>query len=56
MDTAASYYIFVLKLCSDFLQAVVAISDVRNEVPIHLELASMTDRDYMNRILQEVNV
>ncbi|XP_073798205.1 ADP-dependent glucokinase isoform X4 [Danio rerio] len=35
-------------------EAVVAISDVRNEVPIHLELASMTDRDYMNRILQEV--
>ncbi|KAK7117172.1 hypothetical protein R3I94_022666 [Phoxinus phoxinus] len=34
-------------------EAVVAISDVRNEVPIHLELASMTDRDYMNRILQE---
>ncbi|XP_073688125.1 ADP-dependent glucokinase isoform X2 [Garra rufa] len=35
-------------------EAVVAISDVRNEVPIHLELASMTDRDYMNQILQEV--
>ncbi|XP_026105437.1 ADP-dependent glucokinase-like isoform X2 [Carassius auratus] len=35
-------------------EAVVAISDVRNEVPIHLELASMTDRDYMNLILQEV--
>ncbi|XDV53507.1 hypothetical protein PO909_021989 [Leuciscus waleckii] len=34
-------------------EAVVAISDVGNEVPIHLELASMTDRDYMNRILQE---
>ncbi|KAL1248121.1 hypothetical protein QQF64_023497 [Cirrhinus molitorella] len=34
-------------------EAVIAISDVRNEVPIHLELASMTDRDYMNRILQE---
>ncbi|XP_026119665.1 ADP-dependent glucokinase-like isoform X1 [Carassius auratus] len=34
-------------------EAVVAISDVRNEVPIHLELASMTDRDYMNLILQE---
>ncbi|XP_051547778.1 ADP-dependent glucokinase-like isoform X1 [Myxocyprinus asiaticus] len=34
-------------------EAVVAISDVRNEVPIHLELASMTDRDYMNRILQQ---
>ncbi|XP_036391132.1 ADP-dependent glucokinase isoform X2 [Megalops cyprinoides] len=35
-------------------EAVVAISDVRNEVPIHLELASMTDKDYMNSIMQEV--
>ncbi|XP_035251220.1 ADP-dependent glucokinase isoform X2 [Anguilla rostrata] len=35
-------------------EAVVAISDVRNQVPIHLELASMTDKDYMNRIMQEV--
>ncbi|XP_023693967.1 ADP-dependent glucokinase isoform X1 [Paramormyrops kingsleyae] len=34
-------------------EAVVAISDIRNEVPIHLELASMTDRDYMNSIMQE---
>ncbi|XP_051545949.1 ADP-dependent glucokinase-like isoform X3 [Myxocyprinus asiaticus] len=34
-------------------EAVVAISDVRNDMPIHLELASMTDKDYMNRILQE---
>ncbi|XP_061077603.1 ADP-dependent glucokinase isoform X1 [Conger conger] len=34
-------------------EAVVAISDVRNQVPIHLELASMTDKDYMNRIMQE---
>ncbi|KAI7789452.1 ADP-dependent glucokinase isoform X2 [Triplophysa rosa] len=35
-------------------EAVDVISDVRNEVPIHLELASMTDRDYMNQILLEV--
>ncbi|XP_055048698.2 ADP-dependent glucokinase isoform X1 [Misgurnus anguillicaudatus] len=34
-------------------EAVDVISDVNNEVPIHLELASMTDKDYMNRILQE---
>ncbi|KAJ8249259.1 hypothetical protein GJAV_G00232890 [Gymnothorax javanicus] len=34
-------------------QAVVAIADVRSQVPIHLELASMTDKDYMNRIMQE---
>ncbi|KAG9341183.1 hypothetical protein JZ751_019622 [Albula glossodonta] len=34
-------------------EAVAAISDVRNEVPIHLELASMTDKDYMNSIMQE---
>lgn len=33
---------------------VVAISDVRNEAPIHLELASMTDRDYMSSIVQQV--
>ncbi|KAI5614866.1 ADP-dependent glucokinase precursor [Silurus asotus] len=31
----------------------VAISDVRNEAPIHLELASMTDRDYMSIITKE---
>lgn len=34
-------------------EAVDVISEVNNEVPIHLELASMTDKDYMNRILQE---
>ncbi|KAL4622795.1 ADP-dependent glucokinase isoform X1 [Arapaima gigas] len=34
-------------------EAVVAISDIRNEVPIHLELASMTDKDYMKSIMQE---
>lgn len=45
-----------LKVLSISLQAVVAISDVRNEVPIHLELASMTDKDYMNSIMKEVNV
>ncbi|KAM4618603.1 ADP-dependent glucokinase isoform 2-T2 [Polymixia lowei] len=35
-------------------EAVAAISDIRKEVPIHLELASMTDKDYMNSIMQEV--
>ncbi|TRY96005.1 hypothetical protein DNTS_002165 [Danionella cerebrum] len=35
-------------------EAVVAISEVKNEVPVHLELASMTDQDYMNRILHQV--
>ncbi|XP_071778414.1 ADP-dependent glucokinase isoform X1 [Centroberyx gerrardi] len=34
-------------------EAVAAISDIRAEVPIHLELASMTDKDYMNSIMQE---
>lgn len=36
------------------LQAVVAISDIPKDVPIHLELASMTDKEYMNSIMQEV--
>ncbi|XP_028285766.1 ADP-dependent glucokinase isoform X2 [Parambassis ranga] len=35
-------------------EAVAAISDIRRDVPIHLELASMTDKDYMNSIMQEV--
>ncbi|XP_018531381.1 ADP-dependent glucokinase isoform X1 [Lates calcarifer] len=34
-------------------EAVAAISDIRKDIPIHLELASMTDRDYMNSIMQE---
>ncbi|XP_018621182.1 ADP-dependent glucokinase isoform X1 [Scleropages formosus] len=34
-------------------EAVVAISDIPNEVPVHLELASMTDKDYMKSIMQE---
>lgn len=38
------------------IKAVVAISDVRNQVPIHLELASMTDKEYMSSIMQEVSV
>lgn len=37
-------------------QAIAAISDIHKDFPIHLELASMTDRDYMNRIMQEVRV
>ncbi|KAA8590301.1 hypothetical protein FQN60_014235 [Etheostoma spectabile] len=35
-------------------EAVLAISDIRKDIPIHLELASMTDKDYMNSIMQEV--
>ncbi|XP_061679308.1 ADP-dependent glucokinase isoform X2 [Syngnathoides biaculeatus] len=35
-------------------EAVAAISDIRKDTPIHLELASMTDRDYMNSLMQEV--
>lgn len=35
-------------------KAVSAVSDIRKDFPIHLELASMTDKDYMNRIMQEV--
>ncbi|XP_054475251.1 ADP-dependent glucokinase isoform X2 [Anoplopoma fimbria] len=35
-------------------EAVLVISDIRGDIPIHLELASMTDKDYMNSIMQEV--
>lgn len=45
------FYTFVLSL-----QAVSAISDIHKDIPIHLELASMTDRDFMNSIMQEVHV
>lgn len=31
-----------------------AIADIRKDIPIHLELASMTDKEYMSRIMQEV--
>ncbi|KAM3608666.1 uncharacterized protein V6R79_002635 [Siganus canaliculatus] len=34
-------------------EVVVAISDIHKDIPVHLELASMTDRDYMNSIMQE---
>ncbi|XP_041794210.1 ADP-dependent glucokinase isoform X1 [Chelmon rostratus] len=34
-------------------EAVSAISDIHKDIPIHLELASMTDKDYMNSIMQE---
>ncbi|KAM8860777.1 ADP-dependent glucokinase isoform 1-T6 [Synchiropus picturatus] len=34
-------------------EAVASISDIRKDVPIHLELASMTDKDFMNSIMQE---
>ncbi|KAM9807916.1 ADP-dependent glucokinase isoform 2-T2 [Neosynchiropus ocellatus] len=36
------------------MEAVASISDIRKDVPIHLELASMTDKDFMNSIMQEV--
>lgn len=32
------------------------MADIPKDVPVHLELASMTDKDYMNSILQEVCV
>ncbi|XP_070829236.1 ADP-dependent glucokinase isoform X2 [Chaetodon trifascialis] len=35
-------------------EAVSAISDIPKDIPIHLELASMTDKDYMNSIMHEV--
>lgn len=35
-------------------EAVLAISEIPRDIPIHLELASMTDKDYMNSIMQEV--
>lgn len=41
---------------SSLLQAVSAIADIRKDIPIHLELASMADKDYMSRIMQEVHV
>ncbi|XP_019934869.1 ADP-dependent glucokinase isoform X1 [Paralichthys olivaceus] len=34
-------------------EAVSAIADIRKDIPIHLELASMTNKDYMNSIMQE---
>lgn len=34
-------------------EAVAAIAEIRKDVPIHLELASLTDRDYMNNIMQK---
>lgn len=37
-------------------QAVEAIGDIPKDIPIHLELASMTDKDFMSRIMQEVHV
>ncbi|XP_028307363.1 ADP-dependent glucokinase isoform X2 [Gouania willdenowi] len=35
-------------------EAVSVISDIRKDIPVHLELASMIDRDFMNSIMQEV--
>lgn len=33
-----------------------ALADIPKDIPIHLELASMTDKDFMNSIMQEVHV
>lgn len=46
----------ISRTLSHSLQAVSAISDIRKDIPVHLELASMTDKDYMNSIMQEVHV
>ncbi|KAM4553034.1 ADP-dependent glucokinase isoform 2-T3 [Fundulus diaphanus] len=35
-------------------EAVAAVADIPKDIPIHLELASMTDKDFMNRLMQEV--
>ncbi|XP_068595634.1 ADP-dependent glucokinase [Brachionichthys hirsutus] len=34
-------------------ESVSVMSAIRKDIPIHLELASMTDKDYMNRIMLE---
>ncbi|XP_027887641.1 ADP-dependent glucokinase isoform X1 [Xiphophorus couchianus] len=34
-------------------EAVATIADIPRGIPIHLELASMTDKDFMSRIMQE---
>ncbi|KAF7656825.1 hypothetical protein LDENG_00035830 [Lucifuga dentata] len=34
-------------------EAVAVLSEIRKEIPIHLELASMADKEYMNNIMQE---
>lgn len=36
------------------LQAVASISDIPTDIPIHLELASMTDQDFMSNIVHQV--
>ncbi|XP_038602332.1 ADP-dependent glucokinase isoform X2 [Tachyglossus aculeatus] len=35
------------------LEAVISISDIPTDIPVHLELASMTDRDFMSSIMQQ---
>uniref|UniRef100_A0A146X5W3 ADP-dependent glucokinase n=1 Tax=Fundulus heteroclitus TaxID=8078 RepID=A0A146X5W3_FUNHE len=35
-------------------EAVAAVADIPKDIPIHLELASMTDKDFMTRLMQEV--
>ncbi|XP_078006917.1 ADP-dependent glucokinase isoform X2 [Phascolarctos cinereus] len=36
------------------LQAVISISDIPTDIPVHLELASMTDRELMSSIMHQV--
>ncbi|XP_068000395.1 ADP-dependent glucokinase isoform X2 [Melanerpes formicivorus] len=36
------------------LEAVASISDIPTDIPIHLELASMTDQDFMSNIVHQV--
>uniref|UniRef100_K7FGP5 ADP dependent glucokinase n=1 Tax=Pelodiscus sinensis TaxID=13735 RepID=K7FGP5_PELSI len=36
------------------LEAVTSISDIPTDIPIHLELASMTDQDFMSKIMHQV--
>jgi len=47
------YHFAVLTSC---FQVVAAIADIPKDIPIHLELASMTDKDFMNNIMQEVQM
>ncbi|XP_032556323.1 ADP-dependent glucokinase isoform X2 [Chiroxiphia lanceolata] len=36
------------------MEAVASISDIPTDIPIHLELASMTDQDFMSNIMHQV--
>lgn len=56
LTVSTLWSVFLYLALSSSLQAVSAIADIRKDIPIHLELASMTDKDYMSRIMQEVHV